>query len=42
VRQRLRQDARLRLRIDLGGSGHRAGLPLKCRSVLAEVGGIRQ
>ena len=29
MRQRLRQDARLRLRIDLGGFGHRAGLPRK-------------
>src|SRR5664279_365026 len=42
MRQRLRQDARLRLWIDFGGLGHRAGLPLKRRRVLADVGGIRQ
>jgi hypothetical protein len=35
VRQRLRQDARLRLRIDLGGFAHRAGLN-GLRAVLAE------
>ncbi len=42
MRQRLRQDARLRLRIDFGGLAHHAGLPLKRRRVLADIGGIRQ